>query len=100
VVSPPRSPWALPHRIDGRVVAELKDRLSEFLKRVEEGDEISVCKRNIPIARIGPAPEGSGEPQSSKRRSLGDVKGWLEDDDGFFRAPDERQRDVPRDPFD
>ena len=37
-------------------VAELKNRLSEFLSLVEEGEEIEIRKRNVPIARIVPVP--------------------------------------------
>lgn len=33
-------------------IGELKNRLSEYLVRVENGDEIEVCKRNIPFAMI------------------------------------------------
>lgn len=33
-------------------VDELKKRLSEYLERVEQGDEIEVCKLNIPFATI------------------------------------------------
>ncbi len=35
-------------------IAELKNRLSEFLAYVERGEEIEVRKRNIPIAQIVP----------------------------------------------
>ncbi len=35
-------------------IAELKNRLSEFLSYVERGEEIEVRKRNIPIARVVP----------------------------------------------
>ena len=80
-------------------IADLKDRLSEYLKRVEEGDEISVCKRNVPIARIGPAPEGGVEPEGTRPRTLREVKGWLDDGDPFFTVLEERRRSVPRDPF-
>ena len=37
-------------------VAELKNRLSEFLSLVEEGEEIEIRKRNVPIARVVPVP--------------------------------------------
>ena len=80
-------------------IAELKDQLSEYLKRVEGGDEISVCKRNVPIARIAPVLEGGEEPERSRRRSLREAKGWLDDGDPFFEALEERRRNVPRDPF-
>ncbi|HEY2931223.1 MAG TPA: type II toxin-antitoxin system prevent-host-death family antitoxin [Acidobacteriota bacterium] len=35
-------------------IAELKNRLSEFLSFVEKGEEIEVRKRNVPIARVVP----------------------------------------------
>jgi prevent-host-death family protein len=35
-------------------VAALKNRISEFLAAVENGEEIEVHKRNVPIARIVP----------------------------------------------
>ena len=35
-------------------IAELKNRLSEYLSRVEQGEEIEVRKRNVPIARVVP----------------------------------------------
>ena len=35
-------------------VAELKNRLSEYLRLVEKGEEIEIRKRNIPIARVVP----------------------------------------------
>jgi prevent-host-death family protein len=36
-------------------IAELRNRISEYLALVEEGEEIEVRKRNVPIARIMPA---------------------------------------------
>ena len=38
-------------------IAELKNRLSEFLSHVERGEAIEVRKRNIPIARVVPIPK-------------------------------------------
>ena len=86
-------------------IADLKNRLSEYLKRVEQGDEIAVCKRNVPMARIGPFPEGGVEvegSQSLRQQSLSEVNGWLEDDDPFFRVMGECRnlgRACRRDPF-
>jgi prevent-host-death family protein len=37
-------------------IAELKDRLSEHLRAVEQGAEVVVLDRNRPIARIVPLP--------------------------------------------
>lgn len=35
-------------------IADFKNRLSYFLSLVEKGEEIEVCKRNIPIAKVSP----------------------------------------------
>ena len=35
-------------------VAELKSHLSEYLESVESGEEITLCRRNVPIAKIVP----------------------------------------------
>jgi prevent-host-death family protein len=34
--------------------AELKNRLSEYLRLVEQGEEVEIRKRNVPIARVVP----------------------------------------------
>jgi prevent-host-death family protein len=47
-------------------VAELKNRLGEYLARVQEGHEIEVHKRNVPIARLVPI-----KPQAENRTQLG-----------------------------
>jgi len=48
-------------------IADLKNNLSDYLSDVAKGEEIVVCKRNVPVARItgiGPKPNttriGSG----------------------------------------
>jgi prevent-host-death family protein len=35
-------------------IAEFKDRVSEYLALVEQGDEVIVCRRNVPLARVQP----------------------------------------------
>lgn len=35
-------------------VAEFKDRFSELLALVEQGGEVIVCRRNVPLARVEP----------------------------------------------
>lgn len=35
-------------------VAELKNNLSKFLSVVQNGEEVAICKRNIPVARLAP----------------------------------------------
>ncbi len=41
-------------------IAELKDKLSEHLRAVEQGDEVIVTDRNRPIARIVPLAAEAG----------------------------------------
>jgi prevent-host-death family protein len=43
-------------------IAELKDRLSEHLRAVEQGAEVIVTDRNRPIARIVPLGSAGGGP--------------------------------------
>jgi len=33
-------------------IAEFKNNLSKYLALVEQGEEIEICKRNIPVARL------------------------------------------------
>ena len=35
-------------------IAELKNRLSTYLRLVEKGEEVEIRKRNVPIARVVP----------------------------------------------
>jgi prevent-host-death family protein len=35
-------------------IAEFKDRFSELLALVEQGGEVIVCRRNVPLARVEP----------------------------------------------
>ena len=35
-------------------VAEAKKRLSRYLERVEQGETVVLCRRNVPIAEIRP----------------------------------------------
>ncbi|RME92191.1 MAG: type II toxin-antitoxin system prevent-host-death family antitoxin, partial [Verrucomicrobia bacterium] len=35
-------------------VAEFKNRFSELLAWVEQGGELIVCRRNVPLARLQP----------------------------------------------
>ena len=39
-------------------IAELKNKISEFISAVEKGEEVEVRKRNVPIARIVPIRKG------------------------------------------
>lgn len=41
-------------------VAELRQNLSRYLRRVEHGERLVVTDRNRPVAEIGPPPAGAG----------------------------------------
>jgi prevent-host-death family protein len=60
-------------------VRELRQRASELLRRVEQGETIEVTDRGRPVAVLAPPPEGS---PLDRLRALGDIdaaKGDLED---------------------
>jgi prevent-host-death family protein len=64
-------------------VAEAKRELSQLLGRVRFGGEtIVITRRGRPMARLVPAAD---EPPH-----LADVQGWLDEDDAFFSAIEER----------
>jgi prevent-host-death family protein len=42
-----------PHQ-DPINVAEFKAHISEYLEAIEKGREVTLCRRNVPIARIAP----------------------------------------------
>lgn len=70
-------------------IAELKDHLSEYIAKVESGHSLTLCRRNKPIAKIQPI-QSSGAPSA-----LGEVEGWLDDDQLFFENLDKR-REISR----
>lgn len=66
-------------------IHEAKTHLSRYLKKLEAGETIILCKRNIPIAEIRPI-----EPERSKRRPVGLAKGRFRVPPEFFEPlPDE-----------
>ncbi len=56
-------------------IAEFKDRVSEFLALVEQGGEVIVCRRNVPLARVEPIRKPT--PRKSKRHVVGCMKGTV-----------------------
>lgn len=40
-------------------IADFKAHISEYLEAIEAGQEITVCRRNVPIAKISPLPKAS-----------------------------------------
>jgi len=53
-------------------VADLKNHLSEHLEAVEQGEEIVICRRNVPFARI------TGMPPRRNRTKLGFDRGRIQ----------------------
>ena len=56
-------------------IAEFKDRVSEFLALVEEGGEVIVCRRNVPLARVQPICKPL--PKKSGHSAVGCMKGTV-----------------------
>ncbi len=74
-------------------VAEAKKHLSELLGRVAfGGEQIVITKRGKPMAKLVPAIEES--------EHLADARGWLNDEDDFFKTIDhiieDRDKHIPR----
>ena len=45
-------------------VAELKSKLSEYLRLVKAGEEILITERDVPVAKIVPIRNGAGDLES------------------------------------
>jgi antitoxin (DNA-binding transcriptional repressor) of toxin-antitoxin stability system len=60
-------------------VHEVKAKLSEFLARIEAGEVVLICRRNVPVAelRAVPAP-------LKRERPRGLAKGIFQVPDSFF----------------
>jgi prevent-host-death family protein len=59
-------------------IAELKNRLSAYISLVEEGEEVEIRKRNVPIARVVPLRKKLSKPSrlgagAGTVRILGDL---------------------------
>ena len=60
-------------------VHEAKTNLSKYLDRLDKGETIILCKRNIPIAEIRPLPK-----RRNRKRPVGLAKGTFEVPGEFF----------------
>lgn len=66
-------------------IHEAKTHLSRYLARLEQGETILLCRRNVPVAEIRPLPARSSEP-----RPIGLARGQLEVPESFFEPlPDD-----------
>lgn len=57
-------------------VAEFKDRFSELLALVEQGAEVIVCRRNVPLARVEPIRKPA--PRKAQHSVVGCMKGTVQ----------------------
>jgi antitoxin (DNA-binding transcriptional repressor) of toxin-antitoxin stability system len=60
-------------------IHEAKTHLSRYLAKLEEGESILLCRRNVPIAEIRPLRKARTEP-----RPVGLRKGQVEVPEEFF----------------
>ncbi len=56
-------------------IAEFKDRFSELLALVEQGTEVIVCRRNVPLARLEPIRKPM--PRKAQQSVVGCMKGTV-----------------------
>jgi len=79
-------------------IAELRQNLSRYLRRVEEGERLLVTDRNRPVAEIGPPPSAGegldrliaeGRVQRPRRRGLPPPLRMEGDPHALSRALDE-----------
>ncbi|UCF96027.1 MAG: type II toxin-antitoxin system Phd/YefM family antitoxin [Spirochaetaceae bacterium] len=69
-------------------IHEAKTHLSKYLSRLEQGEKILLCKRNVPIAEIVPI-----TPASESPRPIGLAKGEFSVSPDFFEPlPEEIQK--------
>lgn len=60
-------------------VQEAKTHLSRYLSRIEKGEVVVICRRNVPVAEIRSVVQ-----KPSKKRPIGVAKGRFEVPDSFF----------------
>jgi prevent-host-death family protein len=69
-------------------IAQLKNNLSSYLKRVREGEEFVVADRNLPIARLMPWVEQEGSDDLTALARQGKLKlGSGEIEETFWARP-------------
>jgi len=60
-------------------IHEAKTHLSRYLARLQKGETIILCRRNVPIAEIRPLP-----PKRTRKRPIGLARGTFAVPDSFF----------------
>jgi len=69
-------------------IHEAKTHLSEYMNRLEEGETILLCRRNVPIAEIRPLP--------AARKAIPEPGLW----EGRFAVPDSFFEPLPEELLD
>ena len=70
-------------------IHDAKTNLSRYLPRIEAGETILLCRRNVPIAEIRPI-----EPPRTEKRPIGLCKGEISIPPSFFDPLDEELLDL------
>lgn len=65
-------------------IADAKAHLSEYLERVEAGETVVICRRNVPVAELRPPKDRARAP-----RPIGRMKGMFDVPDSFFEPLDD-----------
>jgi prevent-host-death family protein len=66
-------------------VHEAKANLSRYLERVERGETVTICRRNVPVAELRPAAAARG----GRARPLGLARGTARMAEDFDALPDD-----------
>jgi prevent-host-death family protein len=68
---------------------EAKVGLSAYVKRVQQGEIVIICNRNVPVAELGPVKSREGK-EPRRERELGFGRGEFTVPESFFDPlPDE-----------
>jgi len=63
-------------------VADAKNKLPELIKAVEDGEQVTICRRGVPVVDIVRTEKPSG-----KQRKLGTLKGKIQINDPDWWKP-------------
>ena len=63
-------------------VAEAKNKLTELIRVVESGEEVTICRRGTPVVNLVPA-----KPAASRKPKFGTLKGRIKIHDPNWWKP-------------
>ena len=70
-------------------IADARAHLSRYLARVEAGETITLCRRNVPVAEIRPL-----RTEPAELRPIGIDRGMTVPDSFFEPLPDDERRSI------